>query len=355
MDAAPYMTSSYQTQIAAMPSEPGSPRNAAQREANMDDSPVSLSDAGARPAQVPHAVRTSLAGTLQAFREGSRLRMSGGPTRSTQSLFRIALLASFALGGKPVCCVGVVPGVTLWIASGSTIQSRDFEEFDWDADGVWRKVQPELAGWLGMPPAPPVAQMNLGKDLHMKFAHDSRHLKSEGAMQIEVLHAPAFVSAYMKKRGAQPLMEGIPTQDETRSRHAVTMRRLLIEALEKSNETKKLEYGRLPPTIRHRATGAIRIGKCAATGGVRTSRCNRTGRMHRCASWCSSGRPLCGRIGWDDEAARAALLALQPAGFVTTGIRRPACCNRRPQAKTRRPAGCVVRGRRAEPRQRTNP
>ncbi|MGA3948781.1 hypothetical protein ACI2TD_21580 [Ralstonia nicotianae] len=257
MDAVLHMTGSYQAQIAAMLSEPASPRNAAQLEPNTNGSVVSPSDASTRPAQAPHAARTSLAGAIRSFREGTRLSVSGGPTRSTQSVFRIALLASFALGGRPVCCAGVVPGVTLWISSGSTIKSRDFEEFDWDADGVWRKVQPELARWLGMRPAPPVAQMNLGKDLHMEFAHDSRHLTSEGAMQIEVLHPPAFVSAYMKKRGAQPLVEGTPTQEEIRSRHAVTMRRLLIEALEKSNETKRPEYARLPPAIRHRATGAI--------------------------------------------------------------------------------------------------
>ena len=53
------------------------------------------------------------------YREGAPIALSGGPSLSSQSIFRIAIIGAMALRGKPVRCVGIVPGVIMVIATGS--------------------------------------------------------------------------------------------------------------------------------------------------------------------------------------------------------------------------------------------
>jgi hypothetical protein len=47
------------------------------------------------------------------YREGAHIVLSGGSSLSSQSIFRIAIIGSMAFRGKPVCCVGIVPGVAM--------------------------------------------------------------------------------------------------------------------------------------------------------------------------------------------------------------------------------------------------
>ena len=53
------------------------------------------------------------------YREGAQIVLPGGPSLSSQAIFRIAIIGSMALRGKPVRCEGIVPGVIMVIAAGN--------------------------------------------------------------------------------------------------------------------------------------------------------------------------------------------------------------------------------------------
>ncbi|WP_038489939.1 hypothetical protein [Collimonas arenae] len=53
------------------------------------------------------------------FREGGLMQLKGGPKRSTESIFTVALVASLALGSQPIRCAGVVPGVSMRVNAGA--------------------------------------------------------------------------------------------------------------------------------------------------------------------------------------------------------------------------------------------
>lgn len=88
------------------------------------------------------------------FYEGQRIRIGNGATWSTADLVMLALEASLALGGKPVRCVGVVPGASMRVTTGSLRPFDDADKAD-ILDVIWHQLRPLIIEWLGGPSASP--------------------------------------------------------------------------------------------------------------------------------------------------------------------------------------------------------
>ncbi len=73
--------------------------------------------------------------------------MAGGAHLSTETIFRTAAIGSLALHGQPVRRSGIVPGVTLVIATGSA-DPVDHDDAELIVDKLWALFRPQLVEWL---------------------------------------------------------------------------------------------------------------------------------------------------------------------------------------------------------------
>jgi hypothetical protein len=191
------------------------------------------------------------------FQEGARVQIPGGPNRSTQSIFSLALWGSLELGGQPIRCTGIVPGVSLRIASG-TAEARDDEHAIALAAQAWSAVYPRLVKWLIDGPTSAVLNMPMRGGLEIQFAKEGHTTLRPGVMQIEVEHGNAFAASYAASRARRPLIEQAPDAREPR----ITIEKgalpaLIRLAMEKTIRADDPLYERLPVPVRYRATGAI--------------------------------------------------------------------------------------------------
>ncbi len=189
-------------------------------------------------------------------REGAHIVVENGSRESTEALVGIVLSSSLAIGGKPVRCSGVVPGVTMSASTG-LFKLHDGETWDGVLDGMWKAIRPKLVDWLTMPSPSAGLTIGLNFGTEFEFGWDGPYRIDEGAMQIDVRHDPAFAAAYYRRRRQHPLVERAATPEEVSQAHAATISRLLIDALEKCRRTWEPLYARLPVPIRYRVTGAL--------------------------------------------------------------------------------------------------
>ena len=88
-------------------------------------------------ARLPLAYVSEEGAVYIRFEDGGHVTFAGGKHRSSRSIFSIALWGSLHLGGRPVRCDGIVPGVSLRIETGIA-ESNDSEAIRlardlWDA------------------------------------------------------------------------------------------------------------------------------------------------------------------------------------------------------------------------------
>lgn len=121
------------------------------------------------------------------FREGMRITLASDENLTTRQIVELALNGSTALKGKPVRCIGVVPGVTTSVSTGR-LYPCDGEEAEMLASDIWTKIEPELITSVKMRTAPVGMTMKYG-DTTFFFGWDGRQSVSPGAMEIEV-HGP---------------------------------------------------------------------------------------------------------------------------------------------------------------------
>ncbi len=191
------------------------------------------------------------------FQEGGRMRLPGGPLRSTKSLFYLALWGSLELGGKPVRSTGIVPGVSVRIAAGRG--PVDDEEASRLAKRTWQAAYSRLGDWIANGPrASSTLGMSALDGLQIEFAWDGVKDLSPGAMQIEVEYTKAFARAYAASRAHLLLIKlaageaGPPITIETRP-----LLGLIRHAMQKTARADHPLYARLPIPVRYRASGAI--------------------------------------------------------------------------------------------------
>ena len=138
--------------------------------------------------------------------EGGRAKLVGGPHRSSHSIFCLAVWGSLHLDGQPVRCTGIVPGVSLRVATGATKLSG-VDPGDLASD-IWHAVRARLADWVANGPAGARKfGMSSGDGIEVEFGWDSETTVRPGVMQIDVEYAKAFERAYIASRGRRPLIE----------------------------------------------------------------------------------------------------------------------------------------------------
>jgi len=157
------------------------------------------------------------------FQEGGRAKLVGGRYRSSHALFCLAVWGSLHLDGQPVRCTGIVPGVSLRVATGATklsgVGPGDL------ASDIWHAVRARLADWVANGPAGARKfGMSSGDGIEVEFGWESETTVRPGVMQIDVEYAKAFERAYIASRGrrpfsdcsasrSEPLIENMPNYD----------------------------------------------------------------------------------------------------------------------------------------------
>ena len=137
------------------------------------------------------------------FQEGGVARLRGGPGRSSHSIFCVAVWGSLHLDGQPVRCAGIVPGVSLRVATGD-MKLNDVDPGE-VASGIWRAVCGPLGDWVANGPAGARKfGMSSRGGLEVEFGWDSEASLRPGEMQIDVEYAEAFERAYMASRAHWP-------------------------------------------------------------------------------------------------------------------------------------------------------
>lgn len=158
--------------------------------------------------------------------EGGRARLAGGAHLSTEAIFRTAAIGSLALHGQPVRCSGIVPGVTLVIATGGA-DPVDNDDAELIVDKLWALFRPQLADWLTSRGALPGLSVAVSHGVQIACGRDGQYVLPEGAMHIDVRYEEGFASSFAKQSKRSPLIEPLPSQYD----NVLT---LLKSAIEKS-------------------------------------------------------------------------------------------------------------------------
>lgn len=192
------------------------------------------------------------------FYEGQRIRIGNGAAWNTADLVMLALEVSLALGGKPVRCLGVVPGASMRVTTDS-LQPFDDAEKDDVIDIIWSQIRPHLVEWLAAPGLAPrmVLGLTQDRDSRIAFVWDVAGRLNPGVSEVQVDYDAVFAAAYAKQRRRRPLIEHAPDELALRRQGQIVMRRLLVTALDKSRQTVSEKYARLPMHVRYRITGAL--------------------------------------------------------------------------------------------------
>ncbi|MCK4125279.1 hypothetical protein HFK83_23275 [Ralstonia pseudosolanacearum] len=202
------------------------------------------------------------------YEVGARARLAGGAHLSTESIFRMAAIGSLALHGQPVRCAGIVPSVTLVIATGSA-DPVDNDDAELIVDKLWALFRPQLVDWLTSRAASAGLRMSVSQGVEIACGRDGLYVLPDGIMQIDVRYEVAFASSFAKQSKHSPLIE--PTPDPQDSLLA-----LVESAIEKSIRSEDDVYARLPIPVRYRASGAIeawkQVRQAAGNSGAEFSR-----------------------------------------------------------------------------------
>ncbi|AXV70345.1 hypothetical protein CJO74_14245 [Ralstonia solanacearum] len=202
------------------------------------------------------------------YEVGARARLAGGAHLSTEAIFRTVAIGSLALCGQPVRCSGIVPGVTLVIATGNA-DPADHAHAERVVDKLWTLFRPQLVGWLTSRAAPAGLRMSVSHGVQIACGRDGLYALPEGVMQIEVQYEATFASSSEKQSKHSPLIEPMPDPQDN-------LLALVESAIEKSIRSEDDVYARLPIPVRYRASGAIEAWKhvrqAAGSSGVEFSR-----------------------------------------------------------------------------------
>ena len=192
-----------------------------------------------------------------AYREGAHVRIEAGADCSSEATFIDAVAGSLTLGGKPVRCTGLVPGVTMRVSIDGPVPFSGSDAARGYACEVWDQVSPKLAGWLSKPKLGP-AKLSGGPGLEIEFGRDGRDMIRPGTMQISVDYTDAAVAAYARRRAQQPFILRVSASGGHVTQSQLDeVRRLFGIAVQKTALAWDPLYDRLPMPVRYRATGAI--------------------------------------------------------------------------------------------------
>lgn len=125
-------------------------------------------------------------------------------------------------------------------------------------DDIWNQLRPLLVEWLVEPTFAPPIVLNLSEDhsARIVFAWDVTGRLRPGALDVHVRYDAATAAAYSQHRRRCPLTEHVPDETAQRRQRQITIRRLMVAALNKSRKTVDAQYARLPVHVRYRITGA---------------------------------------------------------------------------------------------------
>ncbi|WP_124313952.1 hypothetical protein [Pseudomonas chlororaphis] len=144
----------------------------------------------------------------------------------------------------------------MWATAGRFRPIDDAERLQGCHD-IWKLLRPEMVTWLSARSPQAHFRIQFGQDISFEFTLDAKATGRSASMNIAVRFTPEDDAAYAKRRMRQPLFEPLPPSSDDPHQTAITVRALLLTALEKSRLAASLRYSRLPAPVRYRISGAL--------------------------------------------------------------------------------------------------
>jgi hypothetical protein len=114
------------------------------------------------------------------LKEGMHITFERCTFTTPRSMFILALTSSASLGGKPVHCAGLLPGVSLRIQT-----SHDRQHMDQIALRMWEQIYPLLDQWIEVAEQHPCVTLSADRT-DITLALDSRATLDKGVLQFSV-------------------------------------------------------------------------------------------------------------------------------------------------------------------------
>lgn len=116
------------------------------------------------------------------LQEGMIVRMNSSRACAPRALFELTLWSSVFLGGKPVHCSGLLPGVSLAVhAQVSNMDQQQKQDF---VEHGWEHIKSLLDQWIEIAEQMPCINTQIG-GTKVTFALDRQIMLNKGVMQIE--------------------------------------------------------------------------------------------------------------------------------------------------------------------------
>ncbi|WP_372437194.1 hypothetical protein ACCM60_18875 [Pseudomonas chlororaphis subsp. aureofaciens] len=144
----------------------------------------------------------------------------------------------------------------MWVTSGRLRPVDEAERLHCSHD-IWNLLRPELVVWLRTRSPQSHFRIQFGQDISFEFTWDAKSNGRSANMEVAVRFTSEDREAYAKRRMRQPLFEPLPPLSDDSHLAAITVRSLLLSALEKSRLAASSRYAGLPAPVRYRISGAL--------------------------------------------------------------------------------------------------
>ncbi len=187
---------------------------------------------------------------------GRRIEVPDGPRRDTGDLMHAALEAALAFRGQRIRCAGIVPGVTMHVVSEEFEPLDAGEKYEF-IDAAWNVLTPGLISWLRASSPSPRWAAQLSSGLRFDFQWEDGSPVRPAFFEILVHYDDAHKASYAKTRRHSPLQVQPADVNRLLRQRRLQIRKLLLDALDKSQLALDVRYGSLPIPVRYRVTGAL--------------------------------------------------------------------------------------------------
>ncbi|WP_211460886.1 hypothetical protein [Collimonas silvisoli] len=199
---------------------------------------------------------TGLPASQPMLGDGRRIDIADGHSQSTADLACLILEVAFALGGRWVRCIDIVPGVTM-LASIGELKPLDRGEKLEFIDDLWTLLRDQLNAWLSARTVSPSLVLTHPKGVCFECFWGDRTSPKTAFVTIHVHYDGAYVAAYNRSRRRRPILELPPGPACLARQRLVVRRRLLVATLDASRRALHPQYDGLPIPVRHRVSGTL--------------------------------------------------------------------------------------------------
>ncbi|HBO0987422.1 TPA: hypothetical protein SL402_002470 [Pseudomonas aeruginosa] len=187
---------------------------------------------------------------------GRRIEVHDGSGRDTGDLICLVLEAAMAFRGQRVRCTGILPGVTMYVISEQLDPLDSGEKYEF-IDAIWDALRPTLVIWIKETKPKSHMAMQLTSGVSIDFYWKDASPVRSAFFEIVVHYEDGHLEKFAASRRRSPLLEKPTDASRLLRQRCLQIRRLLLDALDKSRSTQDPRYRHVPIPVRFRLSGAL--------------------------------------------------------------------------------------------------